>query len=131
MTAKSQYDPRLVLGLRWLARLWAAALLLFWGAFFVEHTTEWFVHPHDWPPMEVALLHAAHFLLLLGLLVGCRWELLGGIVALAAAILFFPQVSEKNAVVFLMLSVGPAALWIGLGGYAIGRRSSTASPTVG
>jgi len=46
VTAKSQYDPRLVLGLRWLARLWAAALLLFWGAFFVEHTTEWFVHPH-------------------------------------------------------------------------------------
>ena len=40
---------------RWAARLWAAALVLFWGAFFVEHLA-WFADPQRLPPPWVFLL---------------------------------------------------------------------------
>jgi hypothetical protein len=98
-------------------------VFLFWGAFFAEHSAEWFVHSDKWPPPHVVLLHAVHLAFLLGLLAGWQWELLGGIVVLTAAILFFPAASGGNASLFLLLSVGPAVMWIALGGYAVGRRS--------
>jgi len=126
MAARFKEHASPVLAVRWLARLWATALVFFWGAFFVEHTTEWFARPHDWPPLDVVLLHLTHFALLVGLIAGWRWELLGGILAFAAAILFFPQVAGKNAPLFLLVSVGPSVLWIGLAGYVIGRCASPA-----
>ena len=124
-------DPQLVPVIRCLARLWAAALFLFWGAFFVEHTADWFLHLRKLPPMDVGLLHFAHFALLLGLAAGWRWELLGGVTTLAAAMVFFPQVSGKNAVIFLLVSIVPAVVWIGLGGYSIGSRLLASSGSAG
>jgi hypothetical protein len=124
MTAISQNDSRIILAVRWIARVWALALFLSWGLFFVEHTAEWFTDPNQWPPLHVTLLHLAHAVFLLGLLLGWRWELIGGVIALAAALAFFPQVGGKNVLIFLPVSIVPALLWIGLG-----VRSLTASPT--
>lgn len=105
----------MVFAVRWFTRTWATALLLFWGAFFVEHTVEWFSQPQAWPPIDVIALHAAHFALLLGLIVGWRWELIGGVIVLTAAAMFFPKVGGRHTVAFLALTTPPAILWIGLG----------------
>jgi hypothetical protein len=114
MTAISQNDSRIILAARWIARIWALGLLLFWGLFFVEHTAEWFANPNRWPPVQVILLHAAHFVFLVGLLIGWRWELIGGLIALVASLVFFSQAGGNNALIFLSFSVIPSLLWIGL-----------------
>ena len=48
MSAGTVTSRRLVVVARWAARLWAAALVLFWGAFFVEHLA-WFADPQRLP----------------------------------------------------------------------------------
>jgi hypothetical protein len=113
-----------IVGVRWLARLWAAGLFVFWGSFFLAHTAEWFFQPPAWPPLWVVALHATHLALLVSWIVGWRWELAGGALSLAAALIFFPQVAGKNAIPFLLVSIVPSLLWIGLSGYAIHRRVS-------
>ena len=117
----------LIPALRWLARVWAGLLFLFWGAFFVEHTAEWFVRGGDWPPLDVSLLHAAHFVMLVGFITGWRWELLGGVLALGGAMLFFPQAGGKNATLFTLVSIGPAILWIVLAGHSFVKCSAKAT----
>lgn len=99
---------------RWLARSCAAVLFVFWGAFFVEHTAEWFFTGNSWPPVRVTALHVLHFIFLVGLLVGWRWELAGSAIVFVAALLFFPQVSGKNTLLFVSVSVLPAIVWAAL-----------------
>ncbi len=106
-------DARLTFVIRWMARLWAAGLLLFWGAFFLEHTSEWFIRPpREWPAVEVLGLHLVHLIFLTGLLVGWRWELAGGILVLIAATVFFPIVGGTNGGWFWAFSSLPGILWI-------------------
>ena len=102
---------------RWIARLWAAALFLFWGAFFVEHTAEWFGRGTPTPPLGVVALHTLHGLFLVGLLVGWRWELAGGVIALVAGAAFFMRAAGTNGPLFSLLSIVPALAWIGLAVY--------------
>ena len=129
MINQAQHRRWFVLALRWLARVWAGLLLLFWGAFFVEHTAEWFARGRDWPPLDVSLIHAAHFLMLVGFIIGWRWELLGSVLVLAGALLFFPQAAGKNATWFILVRVGPAVLWIVLAGQSFVKCSSQAAIT--
>lgn len=78
---------------RWAARLASLVILLFLGAFFVEHTREWFFDPPDQPPPPwVWFSHAMHGLLLVGCLVGWRWEVAGGLLNLVGVGLFFGPV---------------------------------------
>ena len=105
---------RTIYVVRWCARLWAGALFLFWGAFFIEHTAEWFGRGMITPPAHVVALHALHGLFLVGLLIGWRWELVGGLLTLGAGIAFFMQAGGANGPLFSLVSVLPAVAWIAL-----------------
>ena len=52
----------------WTARILALGLFLLWGAFFLEHVKEWFMHPgQESPPIWVGSRNLAHLAILLGL----------------------------------------------------------------
>lgn len=74
--------PALVL--RWVARVWAAVAALFWGAFLVEHVTGWVIRAEHPPPAAVWLALALHATVVVGLLLGWRWDLAGGAVGVTA-----------------------------------------------
>lgn len=100
--------------IRCCSRLWAAVLFLFWGAFFAEHLGEWFLRATERPPMGVSALMGLHFLMLAGLVIGWRWELIGGVLVLGAAAAFFSQAAGPNAVPFTLVTIAPAVGWIAL-----------------
>ncbi len=102
-----------LLTLRWLARLLAVALVIFWGGFFIEHVG--FLarsgHAANVPP-RVWIALGTHFLLLVGLVLGWIWERLGGVLVLVAAPLFF-VLSAGTGVVFLAgVTILPGILWV-------------------
>ncbi len=111
MSAGTVRGRRLVALARWAARLWAAALVLFWGAFFVEHLA-WFADPQRLPPPWVFSLVGLHFLMLVGLLVGWKWELPGAIVVLASSVPFFAAAAGRNFPLFALVTAVPSALWL-------------------
>src|SRR5208283_1580845 len=75
---------------KWTGRALSLLLLVFWGLFFVEHMKEWFLRPHGpYPPAWVWRQQAFHFLILVGLGIMLRWDRLGTLVALVAALGFF------------------------------------------
>ena len=96
MPATSRNDSRRHLGRQMDRSRLGVGTLSFWGLFFIEHTAEWFTHPNQWPPLHVTLLHAAHLVFLLGLLAGWRWELIGGVVVLVAAVMVFSASEWKE-----------------------------------
>ena len=96
---------------RWAARLLAAGLALFWGAFFVAHLVEWYAGPR-WPPAWVSGLVLLHGLIVLGLLAGWRWERLGAALTLGAAAPFFWWAAGRNFLPFLLVTAVPPALWL-------------------
>jgi hypothetical protein len=103
---------RRVVVARWAARLSAVALVLFWGGFFVHHTVEWFTDPSRWPPPYVIAVHGLHGLMLLGLILGWRWELAGALLVIATAVPFFTLAAGPNAALFIAATVVPAVLWL-------------------
>jgi hypothetical protein len=85
----------------WSGRVLAIGCFAFWGAFFVEHLGEWFLHPaRGLPPPRVWLLQLAHAVMLAGLLVLLRWEIPGGLLTIAAALVFFGGVAGRNLPLF-------------------------------
>jgi hypothetical protein len=87
--------------LRWSGRILAALLFLFWGAFFVEHTIEWFVRPYpQTPPAFVWLGQGLHLLMLVGLVALWRWELAGSLLVIASAFAFFVDKAGANFPLF-------------------------------
>jgi hypothetical protein len=104
-------SPGSVTVVRWVARSFGLCLLLFWGAFFVEHL-QWFAHPGQWPPAKVIVLQLVHLTLLAGLVIAWRWELIGSIIALASSIAFFSQTAGTNFLLFSSITSLPAALWL-------------------
>ena len=105
---------------RSVARAWAGILLVAWGAFFVEHAVEWFAPSGPFPPVGVWLLQLCHLVFLIGLIVGWRWELTGGIVTLVSAVMFFASAGPR-APAFIAVAVVPAVIWIALGLRDLGR----------
>lgn len=100
--------------LRWLGRVLAAGMLLFWGAFFVEHLWEWFMKPlPKTPPAQVWLGQLLHLALLVSYLLAMKWDLLGGCLILCTAALFFTLIGITVTVhiaVYLVLTVLPGIL---------------------
>jgi hypothetical protein len=96
---------------RWAARLLGGCLFVFWGQFFVHHL-EWFADWRNPPPAWVLGMQGLHFLMLLGLVVGWRWELLGGVLVLAGAVPFFTVAGGPNSVLFTLVTAAPAVLWL-------------------
>jgi hypothetical protein len=103
-------SARLILLLRWVARVWGVCLLLIWGAFFVEHLA-WFADARHLPP-SVFLIQALHLTLLLGFILAWRYEILGGVIVLAASTAFFAFVAGPNFLTFTIVTTIPAWIWI-------------------
>jgi hypothetical protein len=104
-------EPKVVSALRWTGRILATLLFLFWGVFFVEHLIEWFVKPFPaTPPAVVWLGQVEHLLLLLGLLALWRWEVAGGVLVIAASLVFFADKAGANFPLFFGVTALPAAL---------------------
>ena len=84
---------------RWTARI-VGGVMAFFGVFIAvaEH-----MPLPGWPPTLNDVFFFALFLLLLGLLAGWRWELTGGIMALAGAGLFFVLVQIKRGLTLAAL----------------------------
>jgi len=82
---------------RWSGRATALLLLLFWGAFFVEHLTEWFLRADGrYPPAWVWGQQFCHFVMLVGLGMMVRWEKLGAVVLLVATVAFFAGIHPNT-----------------------------------
>jgi hypothetical protein len=97
--------------LRWLARALVIAVFLLWGAFFVEHTQEWFIAPFpNHPPLKVCLGQGLHLLMLLGLLAGLRWPRLSAAWVAVTAFAFFVDKTGSSFPVFFGMTVLPVLL---------------------
>ena len=93
-----------------LARVLAILLFLFWGAFFLEHLSEWFIKPFpQTPPPTVWLRQALHLTLLIALLISLKWHLFGSILIIISAALFFPA---KGALPWLFVIIAPALVFL-------------------
>jgi hypothetical protein len=112
---------------RWVARVWAALLFVFWGAFFVAHLA-WFRDPRGWPPPWVFALVGLHLAMLVGLLAGWRWELAGGLLVVVSAVTFFFFAAGQRFVPFALITATPGVLWIVLGGLAARARGRGLPP---
>jgi hypothetical protein len=96
----------------WAARAASLALFLAWGAFFVEHISEWFVKPKGvWPPPSVWFFQAFHGLMLAGFLVALKWDRIGMALMLAASVAFFGLIGMNRFPWFALVNLVPVALF--------------------
>ncbi|HEY3440336.1 MAG TPA: hypothetical protein VGK29_06275 [Paludibaculum sp.] len=94
----------------WAGRATAALLFLFWGAFFVEHTAEWFLRGDGrFPPAWVAVQHGFHFLMLAGLAAMMRWERAGAVVLTVSTFAFFGFIGLRSFPWIALLNLIPLA----------------------
>ena len=76
--------------LRWLARILAIGLFVFWGAFFLAHLQEWFFGDSgDLPPPRVWVGQFFHLLMLIGLAILVWRPAVGAWIPLATTAAFF------------------------------------------
>jgi hypothetical protein len=93
---------------------------LLWGAFFLEHLQEWFLHPaKGFPPLWVWLAQLAHLMILVGLAALWRWRVAGSVLTIAGALCFFGGLAISQAaagrqyilmLAFLAITIIPALL---------------------
>jgi hypothetical protein len=113
--------------LLWSGRALAVGFVAFWGAFFVEHLG-WFLHPSQGlPPPRVWLLQLAHAAMLAGLLVLLRWEVPGGLLTIAAALVFFAGAAGGRFPVFFVATIVPVVLVV-LGRWLLRREAAPPVP---
>ena len=111
--ASRAFDIRLTA--RWVARGLAAIFTLLWGSFFLHHLGDWYLRPEGFPPLWVTGLMVLHFGLLAGLLCGFRWELAGGLLALASGVTFFCLIGAWKIWFLWVPTLIPALVWVWLG----------------
>ena len=103
----------ILLILKWAARITAGIGFLFWGAFFVAHTGEWFINPlftqTQLPPFKVWVAQLLHLGFLVGYIIGFKWELIGGLLAVFSASAFFVLISVLG---FLPWTIIPGVLFL-------------------
>ena len=100
---------------RWLARFLAGVFFLLWGSFFLHHLNEWYFNPVDRPPLWVTGLMALHFGLLVGLAMGWKWELAGGLLVLGCGIAFFGLMGAWKIWFLIGPTLLPGVLWLVVG----------------
>jgi hypothetical protein len=91
--------------LEWAGRLSALALALFWGAFFIEHLSEWFMRGDGRvPPPFVWFAQILHLAMLCGLLLTLIKPLPGALAILLTSLAFFgwirafPSIAAVNLI---------------------------------
>ncbi len=92
---------------RWLGRLLSLLLLLFWGAFFVEHVKEWLLNPAGSPPLFVWVSMLFHLGMLVGLALMLFREIPGMIVLSMATLAFFSSIGMNEFPWIALLNVIP------------------------
>jgi hypothetical protein len=105
---------------RWTGRVLALGLFLFWGAKFVEHLQDGFLHSvKQLSPVGVWLAYLAHLTFLVGLVALWRWPLAGSILTILGTLSYFGglAISETTkgkpclpCLAFLAVTILPALL---------------------
>jgi hypothetical protein len=99
--------------LHWLSRALVVGVFALWGAFFVEHTQEWFIAPFpNHPPLKVCIGQGLHLLMLLGLLASLRWPRAGAVWVAVTAFAFFVDKTGSRFPIFLGITVLPVVLLV-------------------
>jgi hypothetical protein len=107
--------------LRWAGRITSIFGLFIWGAFFIEHLV-WFANlPAESPSLSVWIGQILHLTLLIGYLLAFWRERTGSLLILLGAVGFFSLVGGQNMLLFILISILPALLY--LGGWLIKNRS--------
>jgi hypothetical protein len=95
---------------KWAGRLTALLLLVFWGAFFVEHLTEWFLRGDGrYPPAWVWRQQSFHLVMLVGLGMMLKWERLGAVVMTIGTLAFFAAIGFHTLPVIALYNLVPIA----------------------
>ena len=98
---------------RWLGRTLALLLLLFWGAFFLGHLSEWFLNAQGpLPPTRVWISQVLHLGMLVGLALMLRWDRLGAIVTALGTTAFFASIGMHSFPFIALLNLLPIACFI-------------------
>lgn len=96
--------------LLWIVRVSAVPLLLFWGAFFVEHLSEWFLAADGrWPPAWVVAAQFLHLAMLLALAATIVWPRAGAAATIIATAAFFLWIGYSGSPLLPLANVVPAA----------------------
>ncbi|MCG8352739.1 MAG: hypothetical protein MI924_33665 [Chloroflexales bacterium] len=104
-------NQKVVIIVRWVARITGLGLFVLWGAFFIEHLA-YFADVSNMPPLDVWVAQIAHLVLLLGFLIALKWEAVGsGLIILGAAV-FFALTAGANFLVYFLLTITPALLYV-------------------
>ncbi|MDP3684479.1 MAG: hypothetical protein Q8S01_11150 [Ignavibacteria bacterium] len=96
----------------WFGRITAMLLFLLWGAFFVEHLTEWFKDAGHLPPWSVFLIQFFHLLMLVGYIAVFKWKILGSALIILGAFIFFASLGAKAMLAFFAISIIPAVIFL-------------------
>jgi len=96
----------------WIGRITAVLLFLLWGAFFVEHLTEWFKDAAHLPPASVFIKQFFHLLMLVGYLVVFKWKVAGSFIIILGALLFFGSIGVNAMITFFTISIIPAVIFL-------------------
>ncbi len=102
----------LVKAFLWIGRITAALLFVLWGAFFLEHLTEWFKDSGRLPPWSVFLIQFFHLLMLVGYLIVLKWKIVGSITIILGAALFFGSLGTNAMMTFFAISIFPAIIFL-------------------
>ncbi|HWQ55828.1 MAG TPA: hypothetical protein VN442_19225 [Bryobacteraceae bacterium] len=95
---------------KWAGRATALLFLLFWGAFFVEHLSEWFLRRDgNYPPPFVWIAQLLHFSMLVGLGLMLRWEKLGTAILAAGTVAFFASIGVRSFPKIALVNLVPMA----------------------
>jgi hypothetical protein len=95
---------------KWAGRGMALLLLLFWGAFFVAHLSEWFLRGDGrYPPPFVWLGQALHFAMLAGLGMMLKWDKAGTVVMLLSTAAFFANAGFRSFPFIALINLAPVA----------------------
>jgi hypothetical protein len=79
----------------WAGRLIAVPLFLLWGAFLVEHLSQWFLASRSgFPPPWVWIAQLFHLAIVIGLAGMFKWEKVGSVVTLAGTAGFVITVGD-------------------------------------
>jgi hypothetical protein len=101
---------RIVIFVRWIARILSVLILLFWGYFIVAHIFgDAAQSSRSLTPNDVAQF-AMMLLWLLGLAVAWRWELVGAVAALTGALI--GALLNPNAVGLIVVPGVPALMFL-------------------
>lgn len=103
-------EKRIVSIVRWIARISGLCLFVFWGGFFVQSVSERVIIPFP-PPLDVWIDEVIFFIMLAGFVVALKWEVVGSILIISGAFVFFIIMPVREPL-FFIVTIVPAILYL-------------------